>query len=76
MPRVLKLGMPMPFNPATVRHFARGLEQVLVIEEKHPNVESRLKEALYNDSHHPLVIGKRDETGAQLFGGHVPSPPT
>ena len=44
--RLLKMGMPMPFNPATMRSFARGLEQIFVLEEKQPNIESLLKNAL------------------------------
>ena len=68
--RLLKMQMPMPFNPATVRHFARGLREVLVIEEKHPNLEALVKEALYNHVEHPLVVGKRDERERPLLPGH------
>ncbi|MEQ8842609.1 MAG: indolepyruvate ferredoxin oxidoreductase family protein [Acidimicrobiales bacterium] len=59
--RLLKLGMPIPFNVSTIRTFARGLERILVIEEKTPNVESLVKDALYNASHHPTVVGRADE---------------
>jgi TPP-dependent indolepyruvate ferredoxin oxidoreductase alpha subunit len=33
---VLKMQMPLPFTPDTIREFARGLQQILVIEEKQP----------------------------------------
>jgi len=59
--RLLKLGMPLPFNASTIRSFARGLERILVIEEKTPNVESLVKDALYNASHHPTVVGRTNE---------------
>ncbi len=68
--RLLKLQMPIPFNPETMREFARGLEEIFVIEEKHPNVESLLKDALYNHAHRPLVVGKHDERGRSLLPGH------
>ena len=59
--RLLKLGMPLPFNSSTIRGFAQGLERILVVEEKAPNVESLVKDALYNASHHPAVVGRTDE---------------
>ncbi len=68
--RLLKLGMPIPFNASTIRSFATGLEQIFVIEEKHPNVENLIKNALYNHVEHPLVVGKFDEDGATLLPGH------
>ena len=69
--RLLKMQMPMPFNPVTMRHFARGLRELLVIEEKHPNIESLVKDALYNQASDPLVTGKLDEReGPLMFPGH------
>ena len=68
--RLLKMQMPLPFNPATLRHFARGLSELFVIEEKQPNLESLVKDALYNQSQHPLVIGKLDERERPLLPGH------
>ena len=68
--RLLKLQMPIPFNASTIRNFARGVEEILILEEKHPGVETLVKDALYNQSHHPLVVGKFDENGNQLTPGH------
>ncbi len=65
--RLLKMGMPMPFNVHIMRNFARGLREVLVIEEKQPNIESLVKDALYGLPHRPLVVGKADEDGTPLF---------
>jgi indolepyruvate ferredoxin oxidoreductase len=65
--RLLKMGMPMPFNTEMMRNFARGLREVLVVEEKQPNIESLVKDALYDLSARPQVFGKVDESGALLF---------
>jgi indolepyruvate ferredoxin oxidoreductase len=64
--RLLKIGMLFPMEPAIVRHFARGLEEILVVEEKRSFVEMFLRDVLYNDAVHPRVVGKRDEQGRPL----------
>jgi indolepyruvate ferredoxin oxidoreductase len=68
--RLLKMGMPMPFNPETIRRFAEGLSEVFVIEEKRPNLESLIKDALYDLSNRPRIVGKRNEAGQPLVPGH------
>ena len=68
--RLLKMGMPMPFNPQTVRDFAKGLSEVLVIEEKRPGVESLVKDALYGLANAPRIVGKFDEAGEVLVRGY------
>ncbi len=63
--RVFKVAMPWPLEPEGVRHFAEGLEEILVVEEKRQLVEYQLKEQLYNwrDDVRPRVVGKFDEKG-------------
>ena len=63
--RVFKVAMPWPLEPDGVRHFAEGLSEILVVEEKRQVVEYQLKEQLYNwrDDVRPRVIGKFDEKG-------------
>ena len=63
--RVFKVAMPWPLEPESVRHFAEGLEEILVVEEKRQVVEYQLKEQLYNwrDTVRPRVVGKFDEKG-------------
>ncbi|MCC6193063.1 MAG: indolepyruvate ferredoxin oxidoreductase family protein, partial [Burkholderiales bacterium] len=63
--RVFKIAMPWPLEPEGVRHFAEGLDEILVVEEKRQIVEYQLKEQLYNwrDDVRPRVVGKFDEKG-------------
>ncbi len=63
--RVFKIAMPWPLEPEGVRHFAEGLEEILVVEEKRQIVEYQLKEQLYNwrTDVRPRVVGKFDEKG-------------
>ena len=63
--RLFKVAMPWPLEPDSVREFAKGLDEILVVEEKRQIVEYQLKEQLYNwrDDVRPRVIGKFDEKG-------------
>jgi indolepyruvate ferredoxin oxidoreductase len=64
--RILKVGMLYPMEPGIVQRFARGLEEILVVEEKRSFVEMFVRDVLYNDAVHPPVVGKRDERGRPL----------
>ncbi len=68
---IYKVGMPWPLETSGVRHFASGLDEVLVIEEKRSFIETQLKEALYDlsESDRPRVLGKTDEKGKTLLPG-------
>ncbi|MCA9512238.1 MAG: indolepyruvate ferredoxin oxidoreductase family protein [Myxococcota bacterium] len=68
--RLYRMSMPMPFDPAGVRAFAEGLEEVFVIEEKQPNLESLVKDALYGTAGAPRIVGKHDEQGRVLVPGY------
>lgn len=63
--RVYKVGMSWPLEPTGIREFARGLEDIIVVEEKRSFIESQMKEAMYNWDHHtrPSIVGKYDESG-------------
>ncbi len=68
--RLLKMGMPLPFNARTILDFADGLKEVFVIEEKQPNIESLIKDALYPRQDRPLVVGKLDHHDQVLLPGY------
>jgi indolepyruvate ferredoxin oxidoreductase len=63
--RLYKVGMVWPLESQGVQEFARGLREILVVEEKRQMIEYQLKEELYNfpDGQRPRVIGKFDEKG-------------
>jgi indolepyruvate ferredoxin oxidoreductase len=65
--RILKLGMISPLEPEIAREFARGLDEVLVAEEKGPFVETLLKDVLYGTANAPRILGKHDERGEPLL---------
>src|SRR5262249_43624808 len=59
--RLLKIGMMFPMEPSIVREFARGLEELLVVEEKRSFIELFIRDTLYNLADRPRVVGKHDE---------------
>ena len=56
--RIGKVGMPFPLDPEFVRDFARGLDTILVVEEKRSFIETHLREILYDQPVRPAVLGK------------------
>ncbi len=66
--RVYKVGMTWPLEPVGIRAFARGLQDILVVEEKHGFIEGQMKELFYNfDGERPSIVGKYDESGAWIL---------
>ncbi len=67
--RVYKVAMPWPLEPETTHEFARGLEEILVVEEKRSIIEDQITGQLYNwpVADRPRVIGEFDEQGADLL---------
>jgi len=63
--RLYKVGMTWPLDSVGVHEFARGLDEILVVEEKRQVLEYALKEELYNlpDGERPRVVGKFDDAG-------------
>ena len=63
--RVYKVGMTWPLEPVGIREFARGLEDIIVVEEKRSFIESQMKEYMYNwpEQRRPHIVGKYDEAG-------------
>ncbi len=65
--RLFKVACPWPMIPEEIVEFARGLETIIVVEEKRSLIEVQLREELYGQPHQPRLIGKRDERGEWLF---------
>ncbi|WP_208512358.1 indolepyruvate ferredoxin oxidoreductase family protein [Variovorax paradoxus] len=65
--RILKMGMLFPMEPQVVREFARGLEEIFVVEEKRPFLEMFAKNVLYGMANAPRIVGKFDEEDKELL---------
>ncbi|HET7826188.1 MAG TPA: indolepyruvate ferredoxin oxidoreductase family protein [Anaeromyxobacter sp.] len=65
--RLVKLGLIHPLDRAFVQGAVRGVEEVVVVEEKRGFLEDAIKAALYPLADRPRVVGKQDERGAPLF---------
>ena len=61
--RLYKVACVWPLEAQGAHAFAKGLEEILVVEEKRQILEYAIKEELYNwpDSQRPRVFGKFDE---------------
>ena len=65
--RLFKVGCPWPLDLDHIKDFARGLEMIVVVEEKRSLIEVQVREDLYGTAMQPTVIGKKDERGHWLF---------
>ena len=65
--RILKMGMLFPMEPRVVREFSRGLQEILVVEEKRSFLEMFCKDILYGMTDRPQVVGKLDEEDRPLL---------
>ncbi|HEU4974453.1 MAG TPA: indolepyruvate ferredoxin oxidoreductase family protein [Baekduia sp.] len=65
--RLMKVGMLYPHDRDGFRAFARGLDEVLVVEDKLPFLETAVRDALYGGPDQPRVVGKAGEHGARLL---------
>ena len=66
---VYQVGLSYPLAREGILDFTRGLDEVLVVEEKRGFVESQIKDLLYNlpAERRPRLLGKRDFRGAPLI---------
>jgi indolepyruvate ferredoxin oxidoreductase len=66
---VYKVGMSWPLEPENLGRFARGLDEILVIEEKRSLIEAQIHDLTFNwpASERPRILGKRDVNGATLL---------
>jgi len=62
-----KVAMTWPLEPRGIERFSRGLETILVVEEKRSLIETQVKEQLFDTPDRPRVLGKKDERNEWLF---------
>ena len=74
--RLHKVNVVWPLEATITRDFARGLQEILVVEEKRQVIEYQLKEELYNwrPDVRPNVLGKFDEAEGDQSGGEWSQP--
>jgi indolepyruvate ferredoxin oxidoreductase len=65
--RLFKVGCPWPLDFQHIAEFARGLDTIVVVEEKRSLIEVQLRENLYGGAIQPVIVGKKDERGDWLF---------
>ncbi|WP_459645095.1 indolepyruvate ferredoxin oxidoreductase family protein [Kineococcus sp. NUM-3379] len=64
--RLMRVGMPYPLGRSVLTRLARGVERVVVVEEKTAFVETQVRDLLYGTPGAPAVLGKRDAAGRPL----------
>ena len=65
--RLYKVAMTWPLEPQGAMAFAKGLEEIVVIEEKRPILEDQLRNLLYGQADAPRIVGKKDENSRPLL---------
>jgi indolepyruvate ferredoxin oxidoreductase len=65
--RLYKIGCPWPISRQDLAAFARGLDMIIVVEEKRSLIEVQVREELYGTANQPVCVGKKDEEGRWLF---------
>ncbi len=65
--RLHKIGCVWPIGRNELRKFAKGLDLVIVVEEKRSLIEIQVIEELYGTANPPIVVGKKDEKNNWLF---------
>ena len=65
---VFKVAMPWPLEPDTIGEWAKGFDEILVIEEKRNIMEDQLARILFDlpEAERPRLTGKQDRDGALL----------
>ncbi len=68
--RVHKVNVVWPLEASITRAFARGLQEILVVEEKRQIIEYQVKEELYNwrNDVRPTVVGKFEDSESDEWG--------
>jgi indolepyruvate ferredoxin oxidoreductase len=72
---VLKLACVYPVSARTVLEFSHAAREVIVIEEKRPQIETQVAACLYNNPARPQLSGKHDPQGTPLIDADDPLTP-
>ncbi len=65
---LFKVGLTWPLEPQVISDFCRGMDKILVVEEKRGVIEDQLRTLLYGKSGYPTtIIGKLNEQGQSLI---------
>ncbi|MDD4866671.1 MAG: indolepyruvate ferredoxin oxidoreductase family protein, partial [Mycobacterium sp.] len=66
--RLLQLGMIDPIEPRALNAFASGLQQIIVVEDKRPFIETAVRDLLYGHRRGgPSIVGKRNVGDGPVF---------
>lgn len=65
--KFLKIAMPWPLENSIIEEFSKGLEKIIVVEEKRSLIETQIKEILFNANNNTKIVGKLDEKNKDLF---------
>ncbi len=68
--RVMNLRMVYPLDQRSLRDFAEGLSELIVIDERRGFLESQIRSVLYDGMDHPLVHGQRRDSGEPWLARH------
>ncbi|MDI1294752.1 MAG: indolepyruvate ferredoxin oxidoreductase family protein, partial [bacterium] len=69
---VFKVGLVWPLEASLIEAFARGMSEILVVEECRSILEPQVKDILFNlpESQRPHVLGKRNSDGETWLPSH------
>lgn len=62
-----KVGLTWPLNEIGFAHWAKGLNLIIVVEEKRKLIEPQIKDILFNERQGRRVYGRQDAQGQVLF---------
>jgi indolepyruvate ferredoxin oxidoreductase len=71
-----KIGCVWPLEPVSLRAFAAGHEELLIVEEKAPIVEQQVAALLYDLAERPRITSKTDEAGQPQLARDIQLQPT
>ncbi|ESQ79516.1 indolepyruvate ferredoxin oxidoreductase family protein [Asticcacaulis sp. YBE204] len=64
---IWKVGLVWPLDAQGAQDFASGFDTLLVVEERRDVIEHQLRNALYDLSNRPKILGKRGSNGQPLI---------